>query len=139
MSRLNIKVFSDKTCELYAIDDSVYSELSDITKHVFVEFLCEFPYQEDETTLLALDNTKKITMFNQSLSLDREYVYKLKKDGRYRYYKYGVYTYDHPYVYDGTSYNISGKVFFYEGKIYMGLNNVATADLIPTNSKVITN
>lgn len=140
--RLNINVFAEKTCELFAIDRTVYHEIevSDVVKHVFVEFVCYFSYNGDEEKLLALDASKKITYFtNPEDKLDRQYTYKIKQDGRYRYYKYGLYTIDHPSIYDGVTYRIQNKVFFHEGKIYYGLQDTSTPVFNSANSKIITN
>lgn len=139
--RLEIKVYAEKTCDLYAIDRTNYQEaqVDDVIKHVFVEFVCYYPYSTDEGKLLALDSSKKITTFTSDENLDREYTYKIKQDGRYRYYKYGLYTIDHPAIYYDNIYHITNKVFFYNGKVYYGLQDTSTPVFDSSNTKVITN
>ena len=140
--RLHINLSADRDCIFTAHDKTDYHELENhnIIKHVFVEFVCYFPYAADENDLLAIDASKKLTSFiHQHEFLDRIYNYKLKQDGRYRYYKYGLYTIDHPSVFNGSEYLIAGKVFYDDVKIYFGLQNTTTPEFTDDNSEIITN
>lgn len=142
--RLNINVNSNKLCRLVASDKTKYEEtqVSDIVKHVFVEFMVYFPYLAEEENLLALNNSKKITYFTNDSdynSLDRHYMYHLKRDGRYRYYKYGLYTIEHPSIFNGQTYTIAGKVFFHNDIIYYGINDTNQPIFDKDNSIVIDN
>ena len=142
--RLNINVNSNKFCRLVASDKTKYEEtqVNDIVKHVFVEFMVYFPYLAEEENLLALDNSKKITYFTNDSdynSLDRHYSYHLKRDGRYRYYKYGLYTIEHPSIFNGQTYTIAGKVFFHNDIIYYGINDTNQPIFDKDNSIVIDN
>ena len=136
-----------RDCLLTAFDHTHYEEIipteySDPTS-VLVEFMCYLPYSNDE--VVPINKSKKIVIIPPSGILthdDRKYLYMFEKDGRYSYHKYLLYTKDHPLIKTRGGYMIEDKIFYHDGKIYLGLANIPWYEefiLTSENSKVIYN
>lgn len=131
--KLNINLnLSNCSCELIAIDNTEYSIMLD--KLIFIEFLCYFAYDDDETSLLPIKKSKKISSYNST----NNYKYVTDYDGRYIYSKYGVYNPEA--LLDSGEYKLKDKVFYYNNEIYLGLSNVSLLDNINSSTaKLISN
>lgn len=133
--KLNINTNVSKcNCQFCAIDNTDYSTMLD--KLVFIEFLCYFSYQDDETTLLPIKQSK-IAKFSSEQNF-RNYIYYFDYDGRYIYYKYAIYKVES--LLNEDVYNIKDRIFYYNQNIYLGLKDVSSLDDLNTsNSKIISN
>lgn len=132
--KLNISININNQCEIIASDTTNYS--TSLSNIVFVEFLCYSSYSDDETTLVPIVASKRIT-YADNTTLDRVYKYQTQYDGHYLYAKYGI-TKLESLLIDGT-YQIKDKIFFYNDKIYLGISNTTDINLITANSLLITN
>ena len=134
--KLNVNLNLSKcNCELLAIDNTEYSTMLD--KLIFIEFLCYFAYDDDETSLLPIKKSKKISSYNSTNNY-KCYKYITDYDGRYIYSKYGVYNPET--LLDSGEYKLKNKIFCYNNEVYLGLSNVSSLDNINSSTaKLISN
>lgn len=134
--KLNVNLNLSKcSCELLAIDNTEYSTMLD--KLIFIEFLCYFAYNDDETSLLPIKHSKKIS-FSTSSNNFKCYKYVTEYDGRYLYFKYGVYNPNS--LLENGEYKIKDKIFYYNENVYLGLTDVSSLTNINSNTtKLISN
>jgi len=131
-----------KNCSVTAYDETFYEEMTDdgVIKHALVEFLCYLPYKDDE--IVPINDSKRVTFFSVNADLtpeDRHYCYQLDKDGRYVYYKYILYTIDHPSIARKGIYRIKNKLFYHNDTIYYGLKDVKIPEFNSDNTEKVYN
>lgn len=133
---LNINInLSKSNGEIQALDNTEYPATLD--KLIFIEFLCYFAYTDDETSLLPIARSKKISFYNSSNNY-KCYKYIPDYDGRYIYYKYGIYNINA--LLDNEEYKIQDKIFYYNNEVYLGLSNVLSPnDINSSTAKLISN
>lgn len=132
--QLNISININNNCEIVVSDNTNY--VNSLSNIVFIEFLCYCNYDDDETTLIPISNSKKIS-YPDNLTLDRNYKYVTNYDGHYLYSKYGIQKLE-TFLIENT-YQIKDNVFFYDNKVYLGLANVTKITDVVKNASVITN
>lgn len=134
--KLNINLNLSKcSCELIAIDNTEYSTMLD--KLIFIEFLCYFAYDDDETSLFPIKKSKKVSSYNSTNNY-KCYKYVTDYDGRYIYSKFGIYNPEA--LLDNGEYKLKDKIFYYEDNVYLGLSNVSSLkDINTSTAKLISN
>lgn len=130
--QLNVSINVNNDCEIIASDNTQYNN----NNIVLLEFLCYCAYDDDESTLLPIKDSKKIS-YVENNTVERIYKYHTHYDGYYLYAKYGIYKVESLLIED--TYQIKDKIFFYDNKVWLGHNNVANLTDIKTNSEQIVN
>ena len=102
--KLDISINLNDDCEIIVSDTTQYP--TDLSKIVFIEFLCYQSYDDDKDTILPIERSKVINK-----TLNRSYRYKTGYDGYYKYSKYGIYTYSDEvlFIYRDSYYNKENK------------------------------
>ena len=119
------------SCSIAAVDQSDFTSLPDGI--VFVEFLSYFSYDDSRDSLVPILASKRVS--------DKEsitYSYTTNYDGHYVYSKYGIY--DINYLASAGTYLTKNQIFYYNGNIYLGLENITDLEAIDgTNAQIISN
>lgn len=108
--QLNVSINVNNDCEIIASDNTQYNN----NNIVLLEFLCYCAYDDDESILLPIKDSKKVS-YVENNTVERIYKYHTHYDGHYLYAKYGIYKVESLLTED--TYQIKDKIFFYDNKV----------------------